>query len=153
MKVGDYVKKPYKFPKQSGWLYYKVVEVREDGSLSLDGISYKTGMSRKEELDSLVPMTEEDIQHYQSEVERIERNRRETEARRNVFLEKIGLSRSDFCRFRDIYEEEGMIVVCTRENGGNCYSINAAKSPLCVDRKNDEYDSTYAYWYFKTEAS
>ena len=99
--------------------------------------------------DSFVEATKEDIKKYHSEVKRLERNRQEIKARNKAILDKIGLTEGDFCRFREVSEDKDLIIVCTRENGVNGFSIEAVKSPYFVNRYNDEFDNTYAYYEFK----
>lgn len=147
-KIGDYVKEPYRFKEEhpfSYFLYRVEKEADEKGFLWVNGVSYSTGVHQ----DKVIPMTQEDIDKFEAEKTRIENNQKQREERENKLLEKISLTRSDFCRFRGIEENEsGLITVCTRENGVNGFSGDAVKSPLFKTRYNDEGDSTYAYYEF-----
>jgi len=123
------------------------------GYISEDGKWFNTpyGMWSISTSDKFVEATKEDVEKYKSEVERLKRNREERKAKDKAILDKIGLTEGDFCRFREVYEEEDRITVCTRENGVNGFSIEAAKSPLLIRRYNDEFDGTYAYYEFSKE--
>ena len=78
---------------------------------------------------------------------------RETEQRQKEVLSLIGLEPSDFCRFRDAYEEDGQIVVETRENGIGGRSIKAIQKAgdKLVETFADECDSTYQYYVFRRD--
>lgn len=78
----------------------------------------------------------------------------------------LGLSRKDFYRYRDCYlSDEKLIAVYTRGGGNNriCYDESCDESPDCVVtiqdklRKHplydhdcdDDFDNTYATFYFR----
>ena len=85
-----------------------------------------------------------------------------------VLLGVIGLEQGSFYRFRDCYlSEAGEIAVYTRGGGGNreCYCANGGhphedgcvvptqdalrEHPCYLRDDDDEFDSTYATFYFK----
>jgi len=88
-------------------------------------------------------------------------------ANADALLEALGLSRSDFYRFRDCYvTEDNRIAVYTRGGGGNreCYCSQteehdpycavpmqekARKHPLYLADEDDDFDNTYATFYFR----
>ena len=93
-------------------------------------------------------------------------------------LAVLGLTKEDFYRYRDAYlSEDGLIAVYTRGGGGNrgCYcrdywkedELNAnghhadsvcvkqeknVEHPLYVRDQDDDFDSTYATFYFRIPA-
>ncbi len=69
-------------------------------------------------------------------------------------LEVLGKKRSDFGRFRDVYFDEGYIVVHTRNGGGNREDFQSVfdemkKHPMYERNEDCEDDNTYADFYFK----
>ncbi len=57
-------------------------------------------------------------------------------------------------RFRDAYLKNGQMIMLTRTGGGNrekyCNENNVITNhPLYIKNHDDDYDSTYALWYFK----
>lgn len=59
-----------------------------------------------------------------------------------------------FPRFRDAYVKENEMVVLTRTGGGNRVEYSElnnkiTKHSLYIKDHDDEYDSTYALWYFR----
>jgi len=84
--------------------------------------------------------------------ENAERARKEQRA---LDLVGVGLTPDDFCRFRgaSVSDDGKTVVVCTRENGVDGFSTDAVRKAgeSLVDRTNDDGDSTYAYFIFKTK--
>lgn len=86
-----------------------------------------------------------------------------------TWLKEIGLSPSDFPRYRDcmLFErgeeidddevaEYRTIIVRTRTGGGNCESYEdeieeLRNHPAFRHEEDSEYDSTYMYFYFEAE--
>ena len=69
-------------------------------------------------------------------------------------LEFLGKSREDFGRFRDVYMEDGFIVVHTRNGGGNREDYEdvfeeMSTHPWYSHDADDDFDCTYANIYFK----
>lgn len=70
-----------------------------------------------------------------------------------TILAALSLTRSDIERFRDCWADDvnDRIVILTRTGGGNReYYPNAAlvQHPLYLSDKDDDFDPTYAYYYF-----
>ena len=66
----------------------------------------------------------------------------------------LGKSRQDFGRFRDVFVENGYIVVHTRNGGGNREDYKdvfeeMAEHPWFSHDEDDSFDCTYANIYFK----
>jgi hypothetical protein len=69
-------------------------------------------------------------------------------------LSVLGKTRGDFGRFRDVYLEDGYIVVHTRNGGGNRESYESvfdemSQHPWYSHDEDDDFDCTYANIYFK----
>jgi hypothetical protein len=69
-------------------------------------------------------------------------------------LSLLGKTKSDFGRFRDVYVEDGHIVVHTRNGGGNREDYEdvfdeMSEHPWYVRDADDDFDCTYANIYFK----
>lgn len=69
-------------------------------------------------------------------------------------LSLLGKTSSDFGRFRDIYMEDGFIVVHTRNGGGNREDYEdvfdeMSEHPWYSHDADDDFDCTYANIYFK----
>ena len=69
-------------------------------------------------------------------------------------LSLLGKSQGDFGRFRDVYVEDGFIVVHTRNGGGNREDYEdvfdeMAEHPWYSHDADDDFDCTYANIYFK----
>ncbi len=69
-------------------------------------------------------------------------------------LEILGKTQSDFGRFRNVYMEDGYIVVHTRNGGGNRESYEdvfdeMSEHPWYSHDEDDDFDCTYANIYFK----
>jgi len=72
----------------------------------------------------------------------------------DIILALIGLKRSDIERFRDvsINYEENEIRILTRTGGNNRKNYPNTiliKNPYYLRNKDDSFDSTYAYYYFR----
>lgn len=72
----------------------------------------------------------------------------------DILLAIIGLKRHEVERFRDCHmlQDEKQIVVYTRTGGGNRHDYPNARltqSPLYLHDEDDDFDSTYASYYFK----
>lgn len=69
-------------------------------------------------------------------------------------LSLLGKSREDFGRFRDVFLEDGFIVVHTRNGGGNREDYEGvfeemSTHPWYSHDADDDFDCTYANIYFK----
>jgi hypothetical protein len=69
-------------------------------------------------------------------------------------LSVLGKTKADFGRFRDVYIEDGYIVVFTRCGGGNRDDYEDVFSemedhPWFAYEEDDDFDCTYARFYFK----
>ena len=69
-------------------------------------------------------------------------------------LEILGKTRGDFGRFRNVYMEDGYIVVHTRNGGGNREDYGnvfdeMSEHPWYSHNEDDDFDCTYANIYFK----
>ena len=69
-------------------------------------------------------------------------------------LEFLGKTKEDFGRFRNVYMDEGYIVVHTRNGGGNREDYEdvfdeMAEHPWYSHDEDDDFDCTYANIYFK----
>ena len=69
-------------------------------------------------------------------------------------LTLLGKTSGDFGRFRDIYVEDGFIVVHTRNGGGNREDYEdvfeeMSEHPWYSHDEDDDFDCTYANIYFK----
>lgn len=69
-------------------------------------------------------------------------------------LEVLGYTKGDFGRFRDVFVEDGMIVVHTRNGGGNREDYEEVFEemschPWYSHDADDSFDCTYANIYFK----
>lgn len=69
-------------------------------------------------------------------------------------LEILGKTREDFGRFRNVYMEDGFIVVHTRNGGGNREDYEdvfdeMSTHPWYSHDEDDDFDCTYANIYFK----
>lgn len=69
-------------------------------------------------------------------------------------LKLLGLDRDDFGRYRDVFVEDGYIVVHTRCGGGNRESYEyvfdeMSDHPWYSHDADCDFDSTYANIYFK----
>ena len=69
-------------------------------------------------------------------------------------LSLLGKTKEDFGRFRNVYMEDGMIVVHTRNGGGNRESYEdvfdeMSEHPWYSHDEDDDFDCTYANIYFK----
>jgi hypothetical protein len=87
----------------------------------------------------------------------------------DVILSALGLSHGDIPRFRDCFVANGQIVVYTRMGGGNrghwdsyegdekttectcpgCRAERLRQHSLCQGYVDDDFDSTYATFYFE----
>jgi hypothetical protein len=64
----------------------------------------------------------------------------------------LGKTREDFGRFRNVYMEDGYIVVFTRNGGGNrddYFPEWVTDHPWYSHDADDDFDCTYANIYFK----
>ena len=66
----------------------------------------------------------------------------------------LGKSKADFGRFRNVYMEDGYIVVHTRNGGGNREDYEdvfdeMSEHPWYSHDEDDSFDCTYANIYFK----
>ena len=69
-------------------------------------------------------------------------------------LSLLGKTREDFGRFRDVYVEDGYIVVHTRNGGGNREDYEyvfdeMSEHPWYSHDADEDYDCTYADIYFR----
>ena len=69
-------------------------------------------------------------------------------------LSLLGKTKSDFGRFRNVYMDEGYIVVHTRNGGGNREEYEdvfdeMSEHPWYSHDADDDFDCTYASIYFK----
>mgnify|MGYP006268204089 FL=1 len=69
-------------------------------------------------------------------------------------LEFLGKTREDFGRFRNVYLDEGYIIVHTRNGGGNREDYEdvfdeMSEHPWYSHDADDDFDCTYANIYFK----
>ena len=69
-------------------------------------------------------------------------------------LEFLGKTREDFGRFRNVFMEDGYIVVHTRNGGGNREDYEdvfdeMSEHPWYSHDADDDFDCTYANIYFK----
>ena len=67
-------------------------------------------------------------------------------------LNVLGKTREDFGRFRNVYLDEGYIVVHTRNGGGNredYFPEWVEDHPWYSHDEDDDFDCTYADIYFK----
>jgi hypothetical protein len=69
-------------------------------------------------------------------------------------LSLLGKTREDFGRFRNVYLEDGYIVVHTRNGGGNRESYEdvfdeMSEHPWYSHDADDDFDCTYANIFFK----
>lgn len=69
-------------------------------------------------------------------------------------LSLLGKTREDFGRFRNVYLEDGYIVVHTRNGGGNRESYEdvfeeMSEHPWYSHDEDDDFDCTYANIFFK----
>ena len=69
-------------------------------------------------------------------------------------LNVLGKTREDFGRFRNVYLDEGYIVVHTRNGGGNREDYEdvfdeMSEHPWYSHDADDDFDCTYANIYFK----
>ena len=69
-------------------------------------------------------------------------------------LEFLGKTKEDFGRFRNVYLDDGFIVVHTRNGGGNREDYEdvfdeMAEHPWYSHDEDDDFDCTYANIYFK----
>lgn len=69
-------------------------------------------------------------------------------------LEVLGKTKEDFGRFRNVYMEDGYIVVHTRNGGGNREDYEdvfdeMSSHPWYSHDEDDSFDCTYANIYFK----
>ncbi len=69
-------------------------------------------------------------------------------------LEILGKTQGDFGRFRNVYMEDGYIVVHTRNGGGNREDYEdvfeeMSMHPWYSHDQDDDFDCTYANIYFK----
>lgn len=75
----------------------------------------------------------------------------------NVLLSILNLTKADFGRFRDVYLIDGKIAVYTRCGGGNredyveVFEKMSQHPNFCYDA-DDDFDSTYATFYFSFPA-
>ena len=72
----------------------------------------------------------------------------------NKLLEVLGKTQADFGRFRNVYMEDGYIVVHTRNGGGNREDYEdvfdeMSTHPWDSHDADDDFDCTYANIYFK----
>jgi hypothetical protein len=72
----------------------------------------------------------------------------------NVILATLGLNQADTGRFRDCFVTNGEIAIYTRNGGGNRESYQPiidelAKHPCYLRDEDDDFDSTYATFYFR----
>ena len=72
----------------------------------------------------------------------------------DALLRLLGKTREDFGRFRDVYVDNGYIIVHTRCGGGNRESYEEvfeemSEHPWYTHDEDDDFDCTYADIYFK----
>ena len=72
----------------------------------------------------------------------------------DMLLEMLGKTRADFGRFRDVYMEDGYIIVHTRNGGGNREDYEGvfeemSNHPWYSHDQDDDFDCTYANIFFK----
>ncbi len=115
----------------------------------LVGIGFRVGYRDNEEFRLA---TEEEIKDWKQKYDEYWQRTQETNKSYDLLLDRIGLKRSDFVRFRQCWEGDGTIVVCTREAGIGAVSTEAiAKAnDILVNIETDEGDPTYRYYYFST---
>lgn len=75
----------------------------------------------------------------------------------DMILATLGLTPGDFGRFRDCYIKDNQICVYTRCGGGNREDYQSVfdemeKHPCYYDDQDDDFDSTYATFYFSFPA-
>lgn len=73
-------------------------------------------------------------------------------AQADLLLAVVGLRRSDVERLRDVFVDDDRIAVYTRTGGGNRESypqLALYRNPLFVETEDDDFDSTYATFYFR----
>ncbi len=71
-------------------------------------------------------------------------------------LAVLGLDEVDIERFRDCYVDDDKIVIFTRTGGGNREDFPNKKlveHPSYLYDEDDEFDNTYAYYYFSIPES
>ena len=71
-----------------------------------------------------------------------------------VILKTIGIDVNEVARFRDVYFEDGQIVLHTRTGGGNRDDYAGSNQELqdnefYIHDEDDDFDSTYANFYFR----
>lgn len=100
---------------------------------------------------SYVIATDEEVRRFHEEKKRIRYQRTIRTRRENKILKLIGLTRQDFCRFRNIYDHGDWVQVTTRENGMNMFSQDAVQKvgSRLITRETDEFDSTYCHYSIK----
>ena len=73
-------------------------------------------------------------------------------------LSLLGKTQADFGRFRNVYMEDGCIIVHTRNGGGNREDYEdvfdeMSEHPWYSHDADDDFDCTYANIYFKVPES
>lgn len=168
--VKEFQKKYIKDGKYDGYLggwgftllsYSDLIALREflekKGDVTL-GVSDIYGDKKNGLMVSMLGRVTSEIDMKESQEKKAQEN--------DKILSKIGLSEDDFVRFRGVwlsgtsnYDEEKkgrkFIWVKTRENGVNGFSSDAIKKAgdAFLERYNDDFDSTYAYYVFKNPSS
>ena len=99
--------------------------------------------------------TEEEIAVFLAEEEALKAKeaKRDTEEQMVLDLVGKGLVRNDFCRFRGVYEADGIVVVNTRENGVDGLSTEAIRKAgdALIGRHTDDGDCTYEWYRFRIQ--
>ena len=119
----------------------------------IDGRYFHTSGYRTSLVGSYRPATPTEISTAIDEIARRKKSADDRAKREQEILDMVGvgLTPDDFCRFRGVCEEDGEIVVSTRENGVGGFSGDAVKKAgdSLINRGNDDGDSTYAWYSFK----
>ena len=129
----------------------KVVEVVE-GKPGRYGYSWPSGGSAwplNIADPSLTPATAKQIAMFHAERKRIKKERARWDAQNDALLSLCGLSKSDFSRFREVWREDTVLYVYTRENGMNTRSVGAIRNACYVSSRADDGDSTYELYEFQ----
>jgi len=98
------------------------------------------------------PASDKEIKEFEAEENKREKDRLREHQKEILLLEKSNLRHSDFCRFRDVWEDASMLFVRTRENGVDGLSTDAIRNKNFLERLTDDFDQTYVTYRFTVPA-
>jgi hypothetical protein len=116
----------------------------------VEGNDFVNAYFRTSPVPKIRPATQEEVEKYLADVDRLATQRHEHEKEVATLLSLCGLTVSDFCRFRgvELSSDGKELYVWTRENGVEGRSVDAIRNPNYKSSGRDDGDSTYENYVF-----